>query len=243
MGAVASLLKPQVLPEDIDADEEGLSAKEGHEEQKDEKAKNGANDKKAKDGAPVEKSSGWGFMGSKVEYIDPPMPDVGMRVDYEKLLARKLNVKKANKMLFAVVNGDSKEASDRAAEIPVVENLERVKVTEPVMELINVRKTTIEDRKFTQENLLLSQKYLSLRKSALNMMNHNYNDKIVRKLDTVLVAETRTKLNLHMGSHLPDEDPLGEESEEEEYERKAKEKEEKKKKKAATTPPKGKPAV
>jgi len=218
---------------DGDDGRNGESPKRGHEEHKDEKQKGGKEAPK--------KSGGWGFGGKKLEYVDPPMPDVGMKVDYEKLLHRKLNVKKATKMLFVVVNNDTKEAADTAALIPTSENLERVKVTDPVVALINIRKTSADDRKYVQENLLLSQKYLSLRKSALNMMNHNYNDSIVRKLDTVLVNETRTKMILHPDSHLKDEP---EEESEDEDEIRLREKEEKKNKKKvakdATTPPIGK---
>jgi len=244
MGAIASILKPQILPEDMDDEHEGLlegedggqPSKRGHEEQKDEKQKGAKGPKK---------SRGWGLGRQKEEYVDPPMPDIGMKVDYEKLLHRKLNVKKATKMLFVVVNTDTKESGDRAAEIPTAENLERVKVTDPIMDLINTRKSTTDDRKNTQENLLLSQKYLSLRKSALNMMNHNYDSTIVRKLDTVQVAEARTKLILHPHSHLPDVVEV--ESEEDRRKREAEEEKEKKRRKKekaeAATPPKEKPPV
>lgn len=152
-------------------------------------------------------NGGGGFFsrGAKAVYIDPPMPDVGMKVDYDKLLQRKLNVKKATKMMFQVINNDTQEAVEYAKKIPTSENLERVKVTDDVVALINERQTAKDDRQFVKDNLLLSQKYLSLRKSALNMMNHNYMDVIVRKLDTVLVQETRTILNVHAESHLKDD--------------------------------------
>ena len=136
------------------------------------------------------------------EYIDPPMPDVGMKVDFDKLLHRKLNVKQSMRAMFNVVHKDCTMSVDAAKVIPVSDLVERIKVTEPIVDLIKTRLSKKEDRQFVKDNLLESQRYISLRKSTLNMMNHNYNDIIVKKLDPVKVQEARTQMNFHLHSHL-----------------------------------------
>jgi len=160
--------------------------------------------KTEQDDAPKAKKNFWG--ATIVEYIDPPMPDIGMKVDFDKLLNRKYNVKTAMKMMFQVVNKDTLDSSEKAVAIPVSNMIERIKVTEPIVDLINMRKTKKEDRQYVKDNLLESQVYLSLRRSTLNMMNHNYNDKIVQKLDSIHTKEARTKMKFHSESHLNDED-------------------------------------
>lgn len=218
MGALASKIFPSpAVPEGdaVDAGEEGdmkldlLSGVDGEdgeekaEETEAEKAKRlKAEEKERKKNE--KKTRGGGFFGSTValEYIDPPMPDVGLKVDFDKLLTRKLNVKKATRMMYNVINKDTSAAVADAKAIPVTDMIERVKVTDPIIDLIGLRTSKLHDRQYVKDNLLLSQKYLSLRRSTLNMMNHNYMDLIVMKLDTVQVKEARTKVSLHAESHL-----------------------------------------
>ena len=192
-------------------DEEGMPMLDtGDEEGKEEssssmsgKSSKGGKKESSPDDDEDSKKGGKGLFSRKeVPYVDPPMPDIGMKVDFDKLLTRKYNVKQAMRTMFETVHNDTKRSISNAQVIPVTDMIERVKVTEPIVDLINTRKTKKEDRQFVKDNLLETQKYISLRKSTLNMMNHNYNDVIVKKLDTVLVAEARTKVIFHEKSHI-----------------------------------------
>ena len=224
LDTMGGALTKKLMPEDPDAEQEeplldedgnpiegGAPEEEGKEEgngppinNKKKKRKNdGDDDDDDEDGG--KKKGGYFSRRPKVEYIDPPMPDIGMKVDFDKLLSRKVNVKIAMKMMFSVIHKDTQVSIKEAESIPVSKMIERIKLTDPIVELINARSSKKQDRQYVKDNLLESQKYLSLRKSTLNMMNHNYNDIIVRKPDAIYVNEARTKMNLHEHAHDLDE--------------------------------------
>tara|TARA_B110000090_G_C13183301_1_gene370118 strand:- start:101 stop:679 length:579 start_codon:yes stop_codon:yes gene_type:complete len=152
-----------------------------------------------------------GFFGGVVEpYYDPQMPDIGMKVEFTKMQTRKHGVKTAMKDMFRVLDKDNALSAKVAKTIPVSDMIDRIKVTEPIVELINERRSKKEDRQFVKNNLLESQKYMALRNASLNMMNHNYSDIIVKKADGMIaIHESRTKLELKLESHLDDDTDLG----------------------------------
>jgi hypothetical protein len=212
MGGIVSKFSSKIAPAEGDGETADLIGNEEEEQAKAQKKKEEqekaaeAEKKRAADfalhGSGGGKSGGF-FSRAVKEYIDPPMPDVGMKVDFDKLLSRKLNVKKATRMMFQVINDEGVKAIEEAKSIPVSDLIERVKVTEEVLSAIAQRQSKLQDRQFVKDNLLTAQKYLSLRRSTLNMMNHNYNDHICMKLDaTVHTKEARTKMKLHEGTHL-----------------------------------------
>jgi hypothetical protein len=151
-------------------------------------------------------SGGGGFFSAfkEKEYVDPPMPQIGRIVDFDRLLHRKANVKMALKMMFSVADKDLNVSTNNARNIPVTDMVERVKVTDSVADLIHSTMSKKEDRQIVKDNLLELQKYLSLRKSSLEMMNHNYDDHVVGISENIYVEESRTKLVLKEESHLPD---------------------------------------
>lgn len=159
------------------------------------------------EGEGVDAEAGGFFSAFKTKkYVDPPMPNIGKFVDFDRLLERKKNVKHTMKTMFKVVEKDCGRSIDSAKTIPVSDMIERVKITDPIMESIKNRKSKKEDRQFVKDNLLESQRYLSLRRSSLDMMNHNYDDKTVRELELVYAEEARGKMTLKEESHVVEEE-------------------------------------
>ena len=164
-------------------------------------------------------SGGEGFFSafSRKEYVDPPMPKIGKFVDFDRLETRKKNIKHTMKTMFKVIEKDCMASIDRSKEIPVSDMIERVKVTDPIVDLIKERKTKKEDRQYVKNNLLETQRYLSLRRTSLDMMNHNYDDITVKELETVYVdGDARANVVTKEESHLAEVDNAGEVEEEHE---------------------------
>jgi hypothetical protein len=153
----------------------------------------------------------------KKEFVDPPMPNIGKFVDFDRLQTRKKNVKHTMKTMFKVIDNDTTRSVNIGTTIPVSEQLERVKITDPVIDLIKARKSKKEDRQFVKDNLLESQRYLSLRRSSIDMMNHNYDDKTVRELELVYTEEARAQITFKEESHIKEEEGKDEKEEFEPY--------------------------
>ena len=112
--------------------------------------------------------------------------------------------------MFQVLDRDNRTSAAVAKTIPVSELADRIKVTDPIVDLINERRSKKEDRQFVKNNLLESQKYMALRKASLHMMNHNYSSVIVKKTDGLIaINESRNILELKLESHMDDNTDLG----------------------------------
>ena len=145
------------------------------------------------------------------------MPNIGKFVDFDRLLTRKKSVKHTMKNMFKVIEKDCTWSIDTAKTIPVSDMIERVKVTDEVKDSIKKRKSAKEDRQFVKDNLLESQRYLSLRRASLDMMNQNYDDKTVRELELVYAEEARGKITFKEESHIVEEEEKDEEEDLEPY--------------------------
>ena len=152
-------------------------------------------------------AGGGGFFAAfaRKEYVDPPMPKIGKFVDFERLETRKKNVKHTMKIMFKVIEKDCMKSIDSSKTIPVSDMLERVKVTDPIVDLINNRRSKKDDRQYVKNSLLETQRYLSLRRSSLDMMNHNYDDVTIKELETVYVdGDARADVVVKEESHIVD---------------------------------------
>ena len=168
--------------------------------------------------AAVEDNGGDFFSAfKKKKFVDPPMPNIGKFVDFDRLLTRKKSVKHTMKNMFKVIEKDCMRSIDTAKTIPVSDMIERVKVTDEVKDSIKKRKSAKEDRQFVKDNLLESQRYLSLRRASLDMMNQNYDDKTVRELELVYAEEARGKITFKEESHIVEEEEKDEDEDLEPY--------------------------
>jgi len=156
----------------------------------------------------MEEEGGGGFFSAfTAKYIDPPMPSMGKPVDFEAMLSRTVNVKRSTKMLMRVVGKDSIEAYERSLVMPVSKEVERIKVTEEVLACISQRKNARDDKLWVRDNLTEVKRALSLRRSSLNMMNHNYSQKVTytythRNLSAFCtLSPTNTHTHTHTHAH------------------------------------------
>ena len=150
----------------------------------------------SEDGDAASPAEGGGvFFGRKViEYVDPPLPNLGEPIDFEQIDQRTRSVKAALKVMMKVVHKHADNSIKAARTIPVSRETERVQVTEEVIAIIKLRQGKQDDMIFVRDNLTEIQSDLALRRASLKMMNHNYTNVVVCKIDPIQTNEARTVL-------------------------------------------------
>lgn len=125
-------------------------------------------------------------------YPDPPMPFMGRPIKFENLKNRNIHAEEGMKSLMELVKFEVDSAVNRADTIPVPKSIDRLSVTKEAADnMAKVRsKRGIEKR--VANNMTEIQKTLNFRKSAISMMNVNYSDKLVRKIEPIYTNEART---------------------------------------------------
>lgn len=126
------------------------------------------------------------------DYVDPPMPTVGLPVKFEQLHERNRYVRKALKKLLFIVNEDAVQSHFEGTKVPIQDGLERVVVTDEIMELMDLRYTKRHLKEYTLKNLNEIQKVLTFRRTAIKLMNLNYSKVLVREIEPVNLNEARS---------------------------------------------------
>lgn len=159
-----------------------------------------------KHGSPNSKGGTFSF-GTiwEADYVDPPMPFIGKPIGYQEIQNRTRSVKFAMKQMMKVVSKHTNDSANAARTIPVGRQTERVQVTEEIIAMIKERTSKKDDMLFVRDNLTEVQGELAIRRAALKMLNHNYSDVVVRKIDPIQTGEARTLLK-HQGVHQVDEE-------------------------------------
>jgi len=134
------------------------------------------------------------------DYVDPPMPEIGKPIGYKEIESRTRAVKFAMKQMMKVTAKQAIASLEAGKNIPVSRQLERVQVTEEITALIMARKDKRDDLLWVRDNLTEIQGALAIRRAALKMLNHNYMDVVVRKIDPIQTDEART-VHKHKDTH------------------------------------------
>lgn len=139
------------------------------------------------------KALGFGRRGKRKlpDYIDPPMPTIGKPIKFNQLESRNRLVSSAVENLMVLVTRDVSEAIARAGDLPVEKVIERVVVTEPIIERMGQRKNKYSQNMFVKGNVNEIQKVLTYRKTVIEMMNANYSKKLIRDIEPIAISEAR----------------------------------------------------
>ena len=128
--------------------------------------------------------------GQKIYF--PPIGKVGLPIHVERLVNRNKNAGMAMEALMDMVDRDVRQAIQHAKTIPVHPEIDRVQVTPEVSAYMSqVRSRRGVEKRFTN-NMSEIQKSLTYRKSSIIMMNSNYSNKLVRKVEPIYVQEARS---------------------------------------------------
>lgn len=125
-------------------------------------------------------------------YIDPPMPEMGKHLDIELLINRNQRAHYGLYKLMEMVTIEVEASIKESLNIPVDESLDRVTVTEEHSSRIASIRTNKDIQKHVSLNIQHIQKALNFRKSGLIMMNSNYSQQLVRKIEPIYANEART---------------------------------------------------
>lgn len=127
----------------------------------------------------------------KAVYLGPVMPNMGKPVNYALMVERNENVRNAMETMMTYVMRDIKQSIDTGKSIPVTKDIERITVSQDVLSHMKQIQTNTDVRNDLRKNFEDIQRTLIYRKSALEMMNSNYSDVLVRKIDKIYVNESR----------------------------------------------------
>jgi len=127
---------------------------------------------------------------------DPLMPNMGKPIEMKRLINRNRHAEEGMNALMEMVNQDVSIAIYNAQHIPVSKEIDRVTVTAEASAYMAKVRTKGGIEKRLKSNMTEIQKTLNYRKSALIMMNANYSNEVVRKLEPIYVNEARTIVKL-----------------------------------------------
>ncbi len=122
----------------------------------------------------------------------PPLPHLGTPINFQRLVNRNHTAEVGMLGLMEMVNNDVLEAIQRAKKVPIQNDLDRVTVTTEISQYMTAVKSRKGLEKRLNNNTVDIQKALAYRKSALIVMNSNYSNKLVRKIDPIYAQEART---------------------------------------------------
>jgi hypothetical protein len=127
--------------------------------------------------------------------VDPPMPRLGKPINVEALKERNHRAEDGLAALMKMVNREYSASIKDAVTIPVSNELDRVQVSKAA----SMRMATVNSKagihKRVEGNMNEIQKSLNFRKSVIIIMNENYANKIVRKIEPIYVNEARSIIN------------------------------------------------
>ena len=138
-----------------------------------------------------DKKNGGVFGSFGAAYVDPPMPEMGRPVKYEKLFKRSMFARVHMSQIAHVIISDAKASIDQAKEIPLGDNMYRVTITPGVTERMAQIRSNKQNRHRKVQNINLIERALRYRKMAIEMLNTNYSKKLVRDDELVDVNASR----------------------------------------------------
>jgi len=124
--------------------------------------------------------------------IDPPLPVMGKPVNYDILRERNITTRVKFRKMMTILRKDAIAAEIEAKDIPVGDYKERVQITQPIMNKMAERKSKKDDIKFVEKSEYTIERALGFRKMFIELMNNNYSDITVRKVEPTKLTETRT---------------------------------------------------
>lgn len=122
----------------------------------------------------------------------PPLPFLGKPVKVDRLVTRNKTAEVGMEALMSMVMRDVDASLFDANRIPVSKESDRVTVTAEISNYMGKVKSKRAIEKRVKDNMTTIQKSLNYRKSAIIIMNSNYSQELVRKIEPIYTNEART---------------------------------------------------
>jgi hypothetical protein len=129
---------------------------------------------------------------TKKGFFDPPMPNLGIAGDVDRMQKRNSKAEIGLNTLLSLVKREVQESLVVSKAIPVSKESDRVVVNDEISEYLELITTKKQVNESIKRNNMEIQKALNFRKSALILMNSNYSKVLVRKIEPIYINEART---------------------------------------------------
>ncbi len=133
-------------------------------------------------------------MQTSAVYLDPPMPIMGIEIDFEELRTRSKKMQSLFQEFTDAVAKETIMTTEAAKSVPVSDATQRVLVTAEVKQIMAQHRTRKQVRIAREENINEIQKALALRMHTHELMNENISGVLVNKLEPVYIREARTRI-------------------------------------------------
>ena len=135
------------------------------------------------------------FQRKEIKFIDPPMPYMGPPMRYRAIVDRVQKAKPVTKKILDLCRTQAVDSVMEGATIPVDDATERVKVSKDVSNRIGLKRTMFALKSSLESTFSEITRILNWRRIAVDMMNHNTSNIVVRKVEPINTAESRTVLS------------------------------------------------
>jgi hypothetical protein len=122
----------------------------------------------------------------------PAMPVIGKAVKIDLLVNRTNAANDGVKYLLAMAADDVQESINKAKQIPVHFDIDRAAVTKDISNAMAKVRSARGINHSIDSRINEIQKSLNYRKSGLIMMNFNYSNKVVKKIEPIYINEARS---------------------------------------------------
>jgi hypothetical protein len=122
----------------------------------------------------------------------PTIPMIGKPIQMERLINRNRTAEVGLTTLMSMVNRDVEVSLFDSKHIPVGKDHDRVIVTPEISNYMSKIRTHKQIDRHVKSNMQNIQKALNCRKSSIIIMNSNYSNELVRKIEPIYTQEART---------------------------------------------------
>lgn len=123
------------------------------------------------------------------------MPILGKPIVMDRFINRNKMAEIGMNQLMSMVNRDVEISLYDAKHVPICPDHDRVSVTQEISDSMNRVRSQKQIDKRVQNNFTNIQKSLNYRKSSIIIMNSNYSNQTVRKIEPIYTQEARTIIN------------------------------------------------
>lgn len=135
------------------------------------------------------------FQRKEVKYIDPPMPYMGPPLRYRAVVDRVQKAKPVMKKILDLCRTQVVDSVMEGATVPVDDATERVRVSKDISNRIGLKRTMFALKSSLESTFTEITRILNWRRISVDLMNHNTSNAIVRKIEPINTAESRTVLS------------------------------------------------
>ena len=132
------------------------------------------------------------FRRKEEKVVEPPMPKIGEPSRYLQVVERIEKAKPVTRKLLDLSRREVADSILEAGSIPVGDSIDRVKVTTDITDRMSQKRSIKAVRRSLDITFQQIKRFLNFRRIGIDLMNHNSMGVVVRKLEDIDPAGSRT---------------------------------------------------